>query len=430
MIIRTHTAGDRRLVAYLLTGGSTVDHPVILSSLRAQLPAYMVPSALVDMAEFPLTPNGKLDLAALPEPEWGLTSATEHREAETDLEKILTQVWQQVLDMERVGINDDFFAIGGHSLLTLRMIQQLQETYQLELSVADVFENPSIRALAGLLERRTGGTAGESRHGRFIMPVKATGSRPPLFLLHGEPVSLAQHLDEDQPLYGVHYQYHQQTKPAGTVEELADLYLEDIRAQQTRGPYRLLGYSLGGTLVYEICRRLITEGESVEFAGLVDPTPPRQLVLKHFGVRSKVTKQLEPENPGRPTNRYLGLIRKAVRSLYLQGRLWTLRGLGWAGVNLGQQLPESMAAAYNSRLVTRALLQYEFPQVALAPHLFVNASRSAFKTAVMEFWTERFGEELQVHTIDTENHLEMMDESGIKSLADSLEAVLSRIGHS
>ena len=426
VVLASDDQGDQRLAAYVVAGDTAPDHQAVLDGLHKQLPDYMVPSSFIELDHFPLTANGKLDTEALPAPVWAVSTASVYVAPRTQLEKALTAVWSSLLGGEQVGIDDDFFQLGGHSLLTLRMIQQLKDEHGLELAVAHIFETPTVRGLA----QRLGGAHAQSQASAtpsgYLMPVKDSGSRTPLFLLHGEPLAIAHHLHPEQPLYGVHYQYRSQIMPAGTIEELADMYLRDIKSAQPKGPYRLLGYSLGGTLVYEICRRLRKEGQRVEFAGLVDPTPPRRMVLEHFDVRFKVRQQMSSDlAAGKPgISRYLTLVGKGIRSVYLRARLWTFRGLGWAGVQLGQALPEAVEAAYNSRLVTSALLNYSFPDLNLQPHLFVNASETPFKEAVMDFWSERFGDGMQVHIIDTQSHLEMMDEAGIRELAHQVEHVL------
>ncbi|MFG2004650.1 amino acid adenylation domain-containing protein [Spirillospora sp. NPDC048911] len=153
-VVREIRAGDQRLIAYVVPDGkadpSGLDIEALTDLLRERVPEYMVPSAIVPMAEFPTTPNGKLDRAALPAPDH--TPATTGREPRDRREEVLCRLFAELLEREKVGIDDDFFAFGGHSLLATRLIGRIRNELHVDVKVAMVFRNPTVAQLAARIE--------------------------------------------------------------------------------------------------------------------------------------------------------------------------------------------------------------------------------------------------------------------------------------
>ncbi len=195
VVARDSPAGDRRLVAYM-AGDMTPNG--LLQSLRERLPEHMVPFALVTLPALPLTPNGKVDRKALPAPEWERAEES-FLAPRTPVEEVVAGIWAELLGLERVGAADHFFALGGHSLLAARVVSRLRRAFGVELPVRDLFEAPTVEALAARVEaaRRTGA----------ILPA------PPLLPAPREgalPLSFAQQrlwfiaqLEPDSPLYNM-----------------------------------------------------------------------------------------------------------------------------------------------------------------------------------------------------------------------------------
>jgi hypothetical protein len=155
VIIREDTPGDKKLVAYVVPEHDSIDVASLRAHVQTSLPNYMVPQAVVELPAIPLTPNGKLDRKALPAPDSSATASEEYIKPETHIEIALAQIWRQLLNVERVGRHDDFFALGGHSLLTIRLVTELSEASGQQLSIADVFEQPTIAELATLFPADT-----------------------------------------------------------------------------------------------------------------------------------------------------------------------------------------------------------------------------------------------------------------------------------
>ncbi|WFF05871.1 amino acid adenylation domain-containing protein [Micromonospora sp. WMMD1076] len=173
---REHT-GDTRLVAYL--AAADVPAAQIVAFLRERLPEYMVPSAFVHLPAFPLTPNGKIDRAALPEPEYGRSgSETPYRAPRDPLEHLVAEVFAQLLGIERLGLDDDFFALGGHSLLATRVATRLRPVVGMELPLRVIFEHPTVAALAAQLRDRGARPATGPVAGAAVVPRRADPAAP------------------------------------------------------------------------------------------------------------------------------------------------------------------------------------------------------------------------------------------------------------
>ena len=273
-VIREDRAGDRRLVAYAVAGepGTPLDGAELRRFTRDTLPDYMVPSAVVQLERFPLMPNGKLDRRALPAPTYGTTT---RREAAHAHEEPLCALFAEVLGVDRVGPDDGFFDLGGHSLLATRLVSRVRAVLGTDLSVRALFEAPTPAALARRLDGEGDGSGLD-----VLLPLRTGGRLRPLFAVHAASglawpyARLLPHLDPDVPLYGL--QAPSLTDPEGGArkpEELVREYARRIREVQPVGPYRLLGWSVGGTLAYGVAAELVATGHAVEFAALLDSYP-------------------------------------------------------------------------------------------------------------------------------------------------------------
>ncbi len=149
VVAREDVPGDRRLVAYVV---GEAEGEALRADVRRSLPEYMVPSAFVPLEALPLTPNGKLDRKALPAPERA-SGAETYVAPRTPTEEVLAGVWAELLHLERVGVHDSFFDLGGHSLLVMRLLANIQATFNQEISIGTVFSMPTLEAMAGEIER-------------------------------------------------------------------------------------------------------------------------------------------------------------------------------------------------------------------------------------------------------------------------------------
>ena len=240
------------------------------------LPAYMMPSAFIYLDALPLTPNGKVDRAALPNPttQQLRQAAAQPLIAPRDrLELQLTKIWEGVLDIQPIGVNDNFFEMGGNSLLAVRLVAHIKTEFQQDLPIAAIFQAPTIAELVKVLRTETTLAPWYS-----LVPIQPQGSRPILFGIHlfifGD---LSRHLGIDQPIYGLRYGISEPIDRQLSLPSLAELvahYIAEMRSLQPTGPYFLMGLSAGGTVAYEMAQQLIAQGERVELLALFDTAIP------------------------------------------------------------------------------------------------------------------------------------------------------------
>ncbi|PAU75284.1 amino acid adenylation domain-containing protein [Halomonas salipaludis] len=264
-----------RLVAYVVPQADTdLDSTSLREALGQKLPDYMVPGVVVTLEALPLNANGKVDRKALPGPH--LEEVREYVAPSTPEAHQLAEIWQQVLGVERIGETDNFFELGGDSLLSLQVMSRVQalEEPRLAFSLLDLMQKPTIAYLLGR-------TPVEVEHEGAVMLNGECGSQPPLFCIHAvmgtvfDYQPLARHLQEVCTVYGL--PCRMLTDPRhrdSSLEKMADDYVETIRRIQPVGPYRLLGWSLGGALAAMIAARLEMQAQEVSLLALVDPYIP------------------------------------------------------------------------------------------------------------------------------------------------------------
>ncbi|MFE2723395.1 amino acid adenylation domain-containing protein [Kitasatospora sp. NPDC059327] len=266
--------GHKRLVGYVVLepGTGPLDVAVLREQLRRRVPDYLVPGAWVELPALPLTAHGKIDRAALPAPT-GPAPATASTAPRTPAERAVAEVWAEVLGIEQVGVDDDFYLLGGHSLAILRITALLRERHGIELTVRSFVADPTVAGLAAAVDAAAAGEPVES-----LLWLRREGDRPPLFLVHPGGGSahwyrpLVPHLDPDQPVAAFAWPGLQAEHggPVPTTEQMAERYLAELRAAAPHGPYRLFGWCGGSGITSELAHRLTAEGEEVTFL-LLDP---------------------------------------------------------------------------------------------------------------------------------------------------------------
>ena len=271
VIARAETSGEIRLVAYVVPEvGAQLSAVELRAQLASVLAEYMVPAAYVTLASLPLTSHGKLDRRALPAPEADAYLKCAYEAPAGEIEITLAAIWQDLLHVKDIARDDHFFDLGGHSLLALRLVARVKEVLGTEVAVRDLFIAPTLRAFAAAI---TNGT----RLRANLVPIRPRGAATPLFFVHpGEGEvnyvrELEAWLDADVPVYGLAANgFLAGEVPHGSVEEMAACYIESIRQVQPSGPYRIAGWSAGGTIAYEMAHQLVRMDERVGFLGLID----------------------------------------------------------------------------------------------------------------------------------------------------------------
>lgn len=262
--------GNQLVAYYVLNDETDLSPEGLRDFLKDRLPNYMVPGKFMQLSELPLTPSGKLNRRALPlTPPFQQKAVTEPR---TEIEMLLTGIWEELLGVHPIGIHDDFFGLGGHSLLAVRLFAEIEKATGKVLPLAMLFEKATIEHLARAITQPNALQRWSS-----LVPIQPNGTKPPIYCVHGiqgdviEMRALAQALGDDQPFYGLQAKgLSGQEEPLTRIEEMAARYVSEIRAHQPNGPYHLIGHSYGGKVAFEVAQQLLAVGAEVGVVGLLD----------------------------------------------------------------------------------------------------------------------------------------------------------------
>ncbi len=266
VIAREDRPGDKRLVGYV-TG--TADPAEARTTLAGRLPVYMVPTAVLGLDALPLTPNGKLDARALPAPEY---TGGAYRAPSNATEEILAGVFARVLGVERVGVDDSFFDLGGDSISAMRLIATVNAELAVDLAVRTLFDAPSVRSLSRRL-------TSDTSSGPDVVPVQTLkrGAGIPVFCIHpAGGVSwpyqvLGNYLD--CPIIGIQQVRGGSEREPGSIPEMAATYADRLQEAYPSGPYNLLGWSFGGVVAHAVAVELQRRGCVVARLILLDAQP-------------------------------------------------------------------------------------------------------------------------------------------------------------
>jgi len=265
-------SGEPRLVGYVVPRLAETIHPgEIKAALAARIPSYMVPDRIVTLATMPLTPNGKIDRAALPTPFSGDVAAPVAAGSDLPIDR-LAAIWCDLLGIERVDPADDFFDLGGYSLMTVRLIRRIHETFGVKLSLTDLMRASTLAAMAA---RVCGVHGGEQQ----AMPLNAGGQRPPLWWLDAGPLmrNVMRELPAGQPALALNLSIEDEaafeTEPV-TIQAVAARLRDQLVASQPDGPYRIGGWCRWGIVAFEVAAQLRREGRKVALLVLLDAERP------------------------------------------------------------------------------------------------------------------------------------------------------------
>ena len=268
---------DQHLAAYLVgKEHAEFDSTTLRAFLKQHVPDYMLPTLWTTLTKMPVTPNGKINRQALPAPQ-PKTQNTAHASLPRDaMELQLTSIWENVLNINAIGIHDDFFDLGGHSLIAVRLMAKIAQQFAQNLPLTTLFQGPTIAQLANIIRTNTASSSWPS-----LVPISPQGSQPPFFCAAGAGGNvlyfheLARHLPADYPFYGLQPQgLDGDSPPDKRVEDIAAGYITAIQAIQPHGPYYLGGHSFGGLVAFEMTMQLQCRGEQVAFLALIDTPAP------------------------------------------------------------------------------------------------------------------------------------------------------------
>jgi thioesterase domain-containing protein/acyl carrier protein len=359
-----------------------------------------------------------------------VTRTVESSAPNQTVECALTDWWQEMLGVESVGLDDDFFGLGGHSLVGVRLFAKIKKTYGVDLQLPMLFEARTVRQLAEMIRKAKQPTTVENRTWSLLVPIQPNGSRTPLFFVHAvggdvlfyEPLSKA--LGPEQPFYAFRSPLLSQAEVRETsIEELASIYIKELRAIFPRGPYMLGGASLGGIIAFEMSQQLSEQGLQPSLLLLVDPFVPGS--AKRLDVKDQISgirKKLRDEGATYLMRKAEIKIEYSLEQLVEHAKRTACFGYRVAGKSLPVTLSLFEAEEAHKRALTRYTFRTYPGKITLmrAAHRGYSISERDDPTLG---WRQFAGGELEIHDVSS-GHVSMLFEPYVHTFAKLLKTIL------
>ncbi len=429
VVIARGTDDDLRLAACLVPAEAARPDPAELRSfLRQYLPEYMIPSLYSTLPRIPLTPNGKVDINALNAIPFEEQAARSYVAERTALEHQLVDIWEKVLGVSPVGIHDNYFEIGGHSITAVRIFSEIAKLTGRQLPLATLFHGPTIAELHDFLTRD-----GWTPPWPSLVPIQPRGSKPPFFCVHGAGgnvlgyEALARYLGPDQPFYGLQSTHLQGRTSPVSIEEMAGHYVDEIQSLHPTGPYLLGGASFGGTVAFEMARQLEQRGFSVALLALFDARRPG--VYQDMDARARLHFHMRR---ARFHMKYLVELPVSGKIDYISRKLHTIRRrlktellglISRSFTTLEKPLPGLLRTVYE--LNANAIGRYRpLPYRGRITLFRASAPSLEFTDASDSGWSGYAGE-IEIHSIGGD-HVSLLKEPHVVQLAEVLTGLIAQ----
>jgi len=298
VVAREDISDQKKIVAYVICSSQRLTEKQIKKEVGSQLPGYMVPDMIVFLQTFPYTVSGKIDRAALPVPE---SAAAEHvsgfKAPRTTLEEYLKTLWEDLLQLKDISINDDFFDLGGNSILTIQMMVQIERETGKNLPLVSVYNHPTIEKMGDLIIKQE-----PYEEMSPLVAIKPGGSRSPVYLIHGDNLNvlnfaaMAKYVSPEQPIYGLQARgLDGISEPFNDIPAMAKYYIEAILQQNPDGPYAIAGYSFGAYVGLEMAKQLKEMGKTISMLAFLDT----QFILDRtrLGLFKKISRKIARQGP-------------------------------------------------------------------------------------------------------------------------------------
>ncbi|MEG4123762.1 thioesterase domain-containing protein, partial [Microcoleus sp. Pol14D5] len=429
--VQLDASGNKCLAAYAVSRpGQILAAGTLRSFLQERLPDYMIPAGFVFLDALPLNPNGKVDRRALATQKWQSSGAAPNEiiavAPRDKLEFQVTKIWEKVLGINSIGIRDNFFEVGGHSLLGARLLAEIEKVFDKKLPLSAIFQSPTVEQLADILREPEWSSPSPS----MVVIQPGTGSyKPPLFCIHvlGRGLEfyrpLMNYLEPSQPVLGLSTQImDEKLAPPNRVEELAAYYIKEMQTFQPHGPYFLLGVSFGGTVAFEMARQLHDLGEKVALLGLLDTYGPDA-----FKNSSEMKKSQRAMKVLRLTS---AVFMKKAKS-NLMGKIEVLTHIQWRILckwyrAVGRPLPIYLENFTHRELNEEALRHYVAGVYPGRASIFkAIESAEAFGVDLELGWGRVITGGIEVQEIPSD-HLGMLKEPHVRILGEKLQAAVDR----
>ena len=407
--------GNKRLVAYFVP----VDEKVLRGNelqiaLARQLPSYMIPATFIPMDSLPLTGMGKVDRRSLPSPDIErLALKTSFDEPRTPQESILAKIWADVLGRDKVGIHENFFDLGGQSLMAIRLVSEIEKTFGITISVAKLMRAPTVAQLANTISEQ------EKSSPSPLITIQPNGTKPPFFCAHGTDsyLRLSRQLGPDQPFYGLAQHLEGRKVRYTSIEGIAAHYLRAVRGIQPEGPYYIGGHSFGGLIAFEMAHQLRKQEQEVGLLVLLDARSPRTRVSE---TSSSVGNRSTPS--GRDLRKQLWVYRHGLKEAWQK----KIKGAACDVYHcLGMSLPTSLQTYYVDQVIYGNI--YSKARRGYVPEAYAGAVsylKSEDPRERTSGWETLIPAGLKIYQMPGD-HLSMLAEPNVRILAQTLERCLA-----
>jgi len=430
VVAQEESCGDKRLIAYVVMNTeSEASAAQLREHARKQLPDYMIPAAIVQLATLPLTPNGKVDRKALPAPKaMDFASDVNYVAPRNPIERKLVMLWEATLGIHPIGVRTSFFDLGGRSLLAARLFTKISRVFGRDLPLATLFRASTIEQLAAEL-----GQSPDAPGYQSLVTIQPLGLNPPFFCVHGGAGStlflhrLSREMGMEQPFYGLEPEGLDGRKVRRTtVEQMAAHYLTEIRKVQAEGPYFLGGYCFGGLVAFEMAQQLRAQGQQAALVAMFSAPLRFHRVVPHGEL-----KPAAQTNSGRmarllssPQEAIGWRLRSLNRSLRSRIHMATCRLF----LALGLPIPPSLRTMYVVRMINVTESGYAPRPYAGTVTLF--RGRGLYEQDPNMGW-DGLAEHLENHEIGDgglRSRRDIMNEPLVGLLARQLKACMANAG--
>ena len=424
---------EEQLEAYvILNQNEEVSNDIIdnwKNLLREELPKYMVPLDFHFVKDFPLTLNGKIDRNALKNKVSKTKTSVEYTAPRNENEKIVATIWEDCLKLTNIDIFSDFFEIGGHSLIAVKVMSVLEEKLDKRFPLSALITHPTIEELAKYITKDK-----ESVSWNCLVPIKPNGTKTPLYMIHGAEHNvlfvntIAKHVDPNQPVYGLQAKgLNGEDTPFDTIEDTAAHYISEIKKTNPNGPYNIGGYSFGGIVAFEMAKQLKAQNNLVNPIILLDSYVfpnyycESPMSKKYARIKYKIEKIIFMtrkmlSSKANFTSR-VSLVKKSVNNSYLR-------------LKLGKEKQHNLLHSWPLQLdqmLAAAISKYHIKPLEIEVHLLKVEEDDIFYAHDPKFlgWDILANRGISRHIIPG-NHLNMFLDPNDKKLANTIQTILDR----
>lgn len=421
-LVISHTNNDKNtfLVAYIVSKNKQDNCEDLAHFLKEKLPQYMIPSLFIELDYLPITSNGKIDYNQLPKPDFNeVYKSSNFVFPRNDLEKQLSEIWLEILELNKLSIKDNFFTLGGHSLLAVKLMSEIERKLGINLPISLIFKAGNIEDLAQEINRIQTTIYSHKNYDSLVLMKQGNHNINPLFLIHpigGEVFcynDLVSYLDTERSCYGLTYPNVKTSPKYQSIEDLASTYLDEIKKIQNDSKYLLGGWSYGGLISFEMAKQLNKQGKNIELLILIEPSIPsgikqtnENLLFIDFIANLTLNKDININNDQLkllPIAEQVKIVLKQLKENNILPQQYKL-----------SKFQEQFTIFKHN---VEAISKYEVQNLTAEILLFKSPN---YSDIAINFWTEKIKGNLTIYEI-LGNHFTIMTQSNAMVLAEYLQ---------